>query len=186
MAAPTLQEILIGGFAFFVENGKTVDAQTVGPTIKPDVVPTSNWLDRTLGHILEFEQGVEESDQSYMRLNVAGGFSKQNRKFVTEDFIILKTRHMSEPVWRLQQGFAAEIAEGTAQTPGGALERSITGWLRIQGRQLGGYDRFIQDWWCEMRLAEAPKFSPSVTAPSLRFSLIPGPTGNSSNFPALA
>ncbi len=186
MAAPILQEILIGGFAFFVENGKTVDGQTVGPAIKPDVSPTSNWLNGNLGHILEFEQGVEESDQSYMRVNISGGYTKVNRKFVTEDFLILKTRHMTEWVWRLQQGFAAEINEGTAQTPGAQLDRSISGWLRIQGRQLGGYDRFIQDWWCEMRLAEAPKFADKVTSPSLRFTLVSGIAGNASNFPALA
>ena len=67
MAAPTLQEILIGGFGYFVENGLTVDAQTVAATVKPDTVPTTNWTDATLGTILDFKFGNEKLDSPFMR-----------------------------------------------------------------------------------------------------------------------
>lgn len=66
----------------------------------------------------------------------------------------LKTRQMGELVERLRHGLSAQIATGTAQTPGLALDRKVEGWLRIQGRQLGGGDRFILDWWCEARIEE--------------------------------
>jgi len=191
MAAPTLEEILLGGFAYFIESGLTVDAQTISATVKPDTDPTTNWTDHTLGNVLDFKFGVVEKDSPFMKNLPSGGKVQVNRKFVIQDFVTLKTREMNELVWRLQHGLTAKIAEGTAQTPGLQQDRKIEGWLRLQGRSLNGYDRFIQDWWCEVRLEGENVFGDDVVTPSLRFTLIKVVSnvmvaGNSCNFPAAA
>lgn len=184
MAKPTLTEILLGGFAYFVESGLTVDAQTVSSTVKPDVDPATNWTNATLGDIVNFRFGDEKVDLPYMKPLASGGYEKINRAHVVQDYVLLKTRQMGELVHRLQHGLAAAIATGTAQTPGLALDRKVLGWLRIQGRQLGGTDRFIMDWWCEARLEETAEFNNSVIEPVLRFTQIKGVALNSINFPA--
>jgi hypothetical protein len=191
MAKPTLQEIFIGGFAYFLEAGITVDAQTVAATVKPDAVPTTNWTDATLGDVLDFKYGNEKIDSSYLRANPSGGREKINRSFVTQDFVTIKTRQMAEIVHRLQMGVTSLIAEGTAQTPGLQLDRKIEGWLRLQGRNFNGYDRFIHDWWCEVRLDSDNTFDEKVVTPSLRFTMIKSVAGvsvagNSVNWPAQA
>jgi len=188
---PTLSEILIGGFAYFVESGLTVDAQTIAATVKPDTDPTTNWTDATLGTVLNFKYGKEAIDSPFLRPLPFGGHEKVNRSFVTQDFITIQTREMGELVWRLQSGLTAIIAEGTAQTPGLSKDRKIEGWLRLQGRNITGFDRFIQDWWCECRLEGENVFDEKVVTPSLRFTLIKAVNnvavaGNSTNFPAQA
>lgn len=191
MAKPSLQEIFVGGFAFFIENGVTVDAQTVSPTVKPDTVPTTNWTDNTLGNVLDFKYGSEKIDSPFMRVLPQGGREKVNRSFVVQDFVVLKTREMHEIVHRLQMGVTGIIAEGTAQTPGLQQDRKIEGWLRLQGRNYTGFDRFIHDWWCEVRLDADNMFDEKVVTPSLRFTMIKAVAGvavagNSVNWPAQA
>ena len=58
MNVALLQELMIGGFAYFREEGKTVDAVVVGPTSagKPDNDPTDNWPWPELTPVL-MEQG---------------------------------------------------------------------------------------------------------------------------------
>lgn len=184
MPAPTLQEALIGGFAFFVPEGTVLGGQTISATVKPADSPGTNWTNNTLGTVKAFEFGEEKTDASYMAPLQSGGHTKINRSFVTQDYVTLETREMGELVWRLTAGFTAAINEGTAQTPGLLLDRKIVGWLRLQGRALTGIDRFRQDWWCEVRLEGKKKFEDKVVESSLRFTLIPGPAGNSTNFPA--
>lgn len=189
MAKPSLLEALIGGFAYFVESGTTVDGATVSATVKPDVDPAANWTANTLGTIMNILYDKEEINDDYMEALASGGFAKKNRRFVTQDFLVLETREQGELVHRLTHGLAAVIAEGTAQTPGAQLDRKIEGWLRLQGRQLGGTDRFIGDWWCECRLETKTEYGAKVSQPKLRFTLIRAVSGtavagNSVNFPS--
>lgn len=191
MAKPSLQEIFIGGFAYFLESGVTVDSQTVSATVKPDASPTTNWTDATLGTVLDFKYGNKSIESNFLRPLPSGGREEVNRSFVTQDFVTIKTREMGELVHRLQMGVTAIIAEGTAQTPGLQLDRKIEGWLRLQGRALSGFDRFIHDWWCEVRLEGDNVFDEKVVTPSLKFTLIKAVSGvavagNSVNWPAQA
>lgn len=191
MAAPSLQEILIGGFAYFVRGGITVDGQTISATIKPDVDPLSNWSSRSLGIITNFQFGVEEQDDSFMECLPSGVWVKRTRKYVTSDFVDLDCRQMSEIVWQLQHGLTDRPMEDEPQTSGAAFDRKIDGWLRLQGRQLGGYDRFIQDWWCEARLVQGMQANGKAATPKLRFiqhKAVNGVmvAGDSTNFPAAA
>lgn len=188
MSTPSRQEILLGGFAYVVESGLTVDAQTISDLIKPDTSPLTNWTDGSLGSILDVKFGVEEVDSPFMDALPTGGFVKRNRKFVVQDWVEIKSRQMNELVWRLQHGVNTKIVEGTAQTPGLKYDRYIDCWLRLQGRVLGGYDRFIQDWWCECRLVEGISADGKVSEPKLRFTQYKAVNGvmvagDSTNFP---
>ena len=111
MSKPTLQEIFVGGFAFFIETG----VSAASPTSKPASAPLTPWTDGTLGTVLDFKYGNEKIDSSFLRPLPTGGREKVNRSFVTQDYVILKTREMNELVWRLQMGVTAAINEGTAK-----------------------------------------------------------------------
>lgn len=181
-----LAERLIGLFAFFVENGTTVDSQTVSSTVVPDASPTSNWL--SLGTVLPGAAfGVDEDDDSYLAPSAAGGFEKIDRMNVMQDFLTLQTREMSGIVDRLQMGLSAAITEGTAQSPHVAKDRKITGWLLLQGRQVGGNgsgtDDFRLLWWCDVRLGEQPKYENKVLSPTMKV-IKRANALNSINFPA--
>ena len=189
MSAPSLRDILLGGFAYFVEAGTTVDALTVSATVKPDVDPIANWTANTLGNILDFKFGVDEEDHPIMRLLPNGSRVKVPRKIVVADYVDLTSQEMNELCLRLQHGVATKIAEGTAQTPGALNDRYIDGWLRLQGRAMGNFDVFIQDWWCQVRLVEGTKADGKFSEPKLRFyqyKAVAGVmvAGDSCNFPA--
>lgn len=183
MATPALTEILLGAFAYFIESGTTVDGAAVSRTVKPDTDPATNWTNYSLGDVLNFKFGDEKIDLSYMKPLASGGYGKVNKSMTVQDHVILKTRQMGELVHRLQMGLSAAIVTGTAQTPGLSLDRKVEGWLRIQGRQLGGTDRFVMDWWCEVRLEESGEFNDKVMEPVLRFTQERGVALNSINFP---
>jgi hypothetical protein len=181
-----LAERLIGLFAFFVENGTTVDAQTVSSTVVPDASPTSNWL--SLGTVLPGAAfGLEEEDDSYLAPSEAGGFEKVDRKNVMQDFLSLQTRQMSGIVDRLQMGLASVIVEGTPQSPHVQKDRKVTGWLLIQARQVGGNGDGTDDyrllWWCDLRLGDQPKYDNKVVSPTLK-AVKRANTLNTINFPA--
>jgi hypothetical protein len=184
---PALQEILIGGFAYFIENGVTA----ASPTSKPSTAPATNWTNGTLGTVLDFKFGNEKTESSFLRPLPSGGREKVNRSFVTQDYITIKTREMNELVWRLQHGVLVRLQTATPQTPGLSQDRKIEGWLRLQGRNVTGLDQFIQDWWCEVRLEGDNVFDEKVVTPSLRFTQIKAVAGvsvagNSTNFPVQA
>lgn len=175
---------MLGGHLFFIEEGTTVDGQVVSSTIKPDVDPATNWTNATLGDVLNFKFGFEEIDASYTKFLTSGAPAKVDKKVVVQDWLVAKTRHMGELVNRLRMGFTAPIVLGTAQTPGLATDRKATGWLRMVGRKIQGYDLFVQDTWCTARLEESDMFEPKFVEPVLRFTMIKGVAGNSTNFPA--
>lgn len=181
-------ERLIGLLAFFVENGASVDGQTISSSVFPDASPTSNWP--SIGNILPGAAwGVDEEDDSYLAVSLSGGFRKVDRMNVIQDFLTFQTREMSGIVDRLQHGLAAAIVEGTAQTPFANSNRFVRGWLLIQGRQVGGNGTGTDDFrmmiWVDLRLAEQPKYENKVLSPSLKAIVIPNVL-NSDNFPAAA
>jgi len=181
-----LSERLIGLFAYFVENGTTVDAQTVSATVVPDASPTTNWL--RLGTILPGAAfGLQEEDDSYLSPSPSGGFERIDRMNVMQDFITLQTREMSGIVDRLQMGLNSAIVEGTPQSPHVSKDRKITGWLLLQARQVGGNGNGTDDfrllWWADIRLGEQPRYENRVVSPTLKV-IKRANTLNSINFPA--
>jgi len=178
MSTPALRDILLGGFAYFIESGTVITDATPSPytspytvsaTVKPDIDPATNWTAHSLGNILDFKFGVEEEDYPVMRVLPNGSRVKVPRKIVVADFLDLTAQEMNELCLRLQHGVTTKIVEGTAQTPGATNDRRIDGWLRLQGRAMGNFDVFIQDWWCQVRLIEGTKADGKFSEPKLRF-----------------
>lgn len=189
MAAPTNLERFLGGFAYFVESGITVDGQVISATIKPDVDPLANWSSRSLGSILALKHEVKTKDNSYQKPSASGGWEEVPRKFVIQDFLDLESREMGEQLLRLEFGLNAIIAEGTAQTPFADTDRRIEGWLRLQARQENGQDLAILDFWSTMELVSGIVADGKVTQPKFRFTVIKtvsgtAVAGNSVVFPA--
>lgn len=191
MSAPINIERFLGGFAWFVEKGLTVDAQVVSHLIKPDVTPATNWTDHSLGSILSLVLDSETTDRSYMAPSVSGGWEKRQRGIVMRDFIQMKSREMGELLLRLQFGLNAVIVEDAAQTPFASTDRRIEGWLRLQTREEAGTDLMILDFWAELSLKKGIVADGKVTEPEFEFTVIKtvagaAVAGNSIVFPAAA
>lgn len=188
MSAPINIERFLGGFAWFIESGTTVDAITVSPTAKPDVMPLTNWTDHSLGSILSLVLGNEETDLSFSAPSATGGWEKRPRKVVTQDYLDMKSREMGELLLRLQFGLGP-IVEGTAQTPFASTARYLDGWLRLQAREEPGTDLLILDTWARMELKKGIIADGKVTEPEFRMTVIKtyngaAIAGNSIVFPA--
>lgn len=181
-------ERLIGLFAFFVEEGATVDGQTISASVFPDNSPTSNWP--SIGTVLPGSAyEVDEEDDSYLKPLPGGGHRRINKKIVMEDRLRVQTREMSGLVDRLLHGLTGPVTEGTPMSPGIESDRFIRGWFLVQARQKGGNgdgtDDFVEMRWCEIRLAEQPKFENKAASPSLMIHFVPNPL-DTINFPAAA
>ena len=179
-------ERLRGLFAYFVEEGTTVDAVTVSATAMPDADPTSNWL--SFGTVLpgaRFE--TETESDPYNELQSGGGFLKRNRERTVADYLVFQTREMNEHADRLELGVSGAIAEDTATTIFATFDRKITGWLLLQARQLGGNgdgtDDFRLNYWCELRLANNPIYENKAALPEFRAQRLYA-AGNSGYWPA--
>lgn len=165
--AYNLEKLVIGGFLFFVESGKTIDAITVDKDTYPDVDPITNW--NSLGCISEVNFEPEtETDTDYCP-DPAGGYTKEDDERVVRDLIKFVTREHSEPFWRLLLGLNNEIVNGTAQTPLANNQRYIEGWLKVQGRADDGSDRIVMNIWGRLSLDANPKWSKDPTKPALKF-----------------
>ena len=191
MSAPLNLERFLGGFAWFIEAGLTVDAQTISPLIKPDTVPLTNWTDRSLGDILSLKLGNKSEDRSFKRPGTSGGWEIVPRTVVMQDYLELKSRQMGEQLLRLQFGLEARIVEGTAQTPFANTERRIEGWLRLQSREESGLDLLILDVWVSLELTGGIVADGKVSEPEFRLTVIKSSNGvaiagNSIVFPVQA
>ena len=177
MSAPLNLERFLGGFAWFVEAGLTVDAQTISPLIKPDTIPLTNWTDRSLGDILSLKLGNKNEDRSFKRPGTSGGWEIVPRTVVMQDYLDLKSRQMGEQLLRLQFGLEVTIAEGTAQTPFANTDRRIEGWLRLQSREESGLDLLILDFWASMELTGGIVADGKVSEPEFRLTVIKSSAG---------
>lgn len=191
MAKPSLEELFLGSFAYFIPLGVTVDGNVVSATAKPDGVPTANWTDYSLGSVLSFVPGVEEVDRSFYRPGPAGPWEKVPRSVVVGDYIDLKTREMGELLLRLQFGLASEIVLGTAQTIFGSSVRRVDGWLKFHLRKEVGGDLSIGDMLATVQLKKGITADNKVSEPEFRCNQIKSingvaVAGNTIVFPAAA
>lgn len=189
MSAPILTERFLGGFAYFLEAGKTVDGSAISATYKPDATPATNWTDGYLGTIISLSLDSDTEDRSFMAPSPSGPWEKKPRKVVLADYLNLKTREMGEQLLRLQFGLTDAIVEGTAQTPFNKSDRRIEGWLKLHARHEDGQDMAIVDLWCSMELTGGIKADGKVTEPEFRLTVIKAVdgtavAGNSIVFPA--
>lgn len=172
---------VLGGLAFCVLEGETVDAQTVSSTVKPDTVPTTNW--KQLGCVKNVSFETKKKDFTQECPSEAGGYSETTLSIVTEDVIVLETETLGDIVHQLQFGLTSAPTPGTEQAVFTKAERKLYGWLKLQGRKLDGTDLLVMDAWCEITLKTAYKFQNGLTANALAFKVVKS-AGNGIKFTA--
>lgn len=162
-----LAEKLLGGFAYAVESGKTVDGDTVSASYFPDNDPTSNWP--SAGDILAVRFSASRQTDPVMIPQAAGGYVEDPRETVTADFVDLVLRNFNEWIHRIMFGLSAEIALDTPQTIWDDPERYILGVLKLQGRQQDGTDLVRFDCYGKFTLGQIPEWTEKYGQPVLRF-----------------
>lgn len=158
---------VLGGLAFCLLAGETVDAQTVSATVKPDTDPTTNWKQLGCIKAVAFENKKKDFVQECP--SESGGYSENTIMVSTEDVIVLESEAMSDIAHQLQFGLTAVPTPGTEQAIFAKTERKLLGWLKLQGRKLDGTDLMIMDVWCEITLRTGYKFQNGLTANALAF-----------------
>lgn len=176
-----LADRLIGGFAYFVEEGVSVDGSAVSASYLPDNTPTDNWP--SAGKILNVTPSKEEVADSVNCPRAAGGWGKEDRMIVLADYLDFELKSFNEWVHRMQWGLASAIALDTAYAPFATVDRRIRGGMLLQGRHEGGTDLVRASVYCEARLTTAPSWSPNYGKPVLRVQILES-TQNSIVFPS--
>ncbi len=158
---------IIGAFASFVESGKSIDSITVSEAAYPDVDPSTNWED--FGEVISaaYETNTEEYPKTVPI--ASGGYQEIMHTQTLRDRILLNMDDTCELFWRMSEGYASEITNDTAQTPGAAKDRFVQGWLKLQLRGLDGADRIVKNVWGKLRLAEPGNWSKDPSRPAYSF-----------------
>ncbi len=162
-----LGEKLIGGFAYALEEGKTVDGDVISATYFPGVSPTTNWL--SAGDILEVRFSDKRETDPIKVPSAQGGYIEDEREIIVADYIDLVLRDFNEWVHRLQFGLISEIVLDTAQAIFTETDRDIQGLLKLQGRQQSADDLVRIDCWGKFTLIETPDWAAKYGQPVLRF-----------------
>ena len=162
---------LVGGFAYFAEDGSTIDASLVGVDAAPDFAADLE-LVPSLGCIEQVSPSVEEESHTFDCPSATGGYERSTERNVLADYLDMQLTKTNEIVQRLTWGVADEIADDTEQEPFEVRDRRLLGWLHLLGRLRGGDVLVKADLWVECRLQENPPWSKEPTRPALRFQVI--------------
>ena len=173
MAYAFKEELLLGAFVYFLENGTTVDAETVAIDNLPDDVPTTNWTGKELGCIERVKKTKQTKESPRSKPKATGGYN-QNPKVITTGWKIeMTTSEYNELIHRLGLGAPAAITDGTAFTPFGlGGDDKIEGWLRIEAKDENGVTKINLIEWVELRLTEIPEWQNEYGKPVLQFTVL--------------
>jgi hypothetical protein len=115
----------------------------------------------------------------------ATGWEEQKREFTVADLFEATTRKTTEVFQRLQMGLAGAITAGTAQTPFVTSDRKVSGWCKVQLRQHIGTDRYVLDFYADLRIAGDPPAAEAGTQkPNMEFYVRRDTTLNAFNIPS--
>eukprot|EP00112_Aurelia_sp_Birch-Aquarium-sp1_P003680 Seg14146.2 transcript_id=Seg14146.2/GoldUCD/mRNA.D3Y31 product="hypothetical protein" protein_id=Seg14146.2/GoldUCD/D3Y31 len=171
---PLTEEALVGGLAFFVENGTTVDAVTVSQSAKPDTDPETNWDQFGCINAVKFQS----EKKSFGTKKCFDGVNYSEREVTrnVRDEIMLNTQDMNAYVQRLQYGLAANPVAGGAEVNAFAdSDRKIWGWLKLQGHRVGvGTVAVAVDLWGYLELEEGYEWKDELNDIALKFTHVPG------------
>jgi len=170
-------ELFAGALIFFAEYG----AATSDPVTKP-ASNSALWKELACCESMKPKsvKVTEEADVPF-----AGGWEQQKREYTIADLFEVITRTTTELYQRMQMGLAAAIVAGTAQTPFVTSDRKVTGWLKIQLRQHIGTDRYVLDFYADVRvLGDPPAAEKGTQKPNLEFYVRRDTLLNAFNVPA--
>lgn len=167
------EELLLGAFVWFAEDGTTIDAETIAIDNQPDDSPAANWTDREFGDIERVKITKQTKNSPRSKPRPTGGYN-DNPKVITTGWVIEMTTSLyNELVHRQALGAAAAIADGVAFTPfqmGG--DQKIEGWLRIEAKDELGNTKVNIIEWVEFRLSEIPEWKNEYGKPVLQFTIL--------------
>lgn len=115
----------------------------------------------------------------------ATGWEQQKREYTLADMFEVVTRKTTELYQRLQFGLEDAIVADTPQTPFVTVDRKITAWIKIQLRQHTGTDRYVADFYADIRiLGDPPAAEKKTQTPNLEFYVRRDTALNAFNIPA--
>ncbi len=168
-----LEEMLIGGFMMFLEDGESIDGSPVAIDSLPDDSPATNWTEWELGAIerVKITPTLKSFPQSKPRRN-GRGFNS-DPKIVTTGWIIEATLDSySEFIHRLMLGKLSKIVDGVAFTPfEKGVEHKVTGWGRIEAKADGRTAVNLIDW-ADMRLTTIPEWKEEFGKPVVQWTIL--------------
>jgi len=113
------------------------------------------------------------------------GWEQQKREYTLGDLFEVTTRKTTEVFMRMQMGLAAAIVAGTAQTPFVTGDRKVSGWIKVQLRQHLGTDRYVLDFYADVRvLGDPPAAEKGTQKPNLELYVRRDTLLNAFNVPA--
>lgn len=113
------------------------------------------------------------------------GWETQKREYTVADLFEVTTRRTTELYQRMQFGLAGAVTAGTAQTPFVTADRKVSGWVKIQLRQHIGTDRYVLDFYADIRvMGDPPAAEKGTQKPNLEFYVRRDTALNAFNIPA--
>lgn len=97
------------------------------------------------------------------------GWREEKNVYTLADYHEIKFQEVNDLYDELEQGLAAPITPGTAQTQNVKSDRSIQCWIKIQERQHVGTDRSVMDQWGIIRAMEPVAKEKKEQQPALEF-----------------
>lgn len=173
---PISNELFAGALIFIAEYG----AGTSDPATKP-ASGSALWLELAACESLK-PKAVKVTEEA--TVPSATGWTQEKREYTLADLFEVTTRKTTSLYQRLQFGLAAAIVQGTAQTPFVAGDRKVSAWVKIQLRQHIGTDRYVLDFYADIRvLGDPPAAEKGTQKPNLEFYVRRDTTLNAFNIP---
>ena len=170
-------ELFAGAIIYIAEYA----AATSDPATKP-IAASALWKE-----LASIESLKPKSVKHTENVDVPGasGWEQQKREYTLADMFEVTTRDTTELYHRLQFGLEDAIVQGTAQTPFAVVDRKVSGWVKVQLRQHIGTDRYVLDFYSDIRvLGDPPAAEKGTQKPNLEFYVRRDTTLNSINLPA--
>lgn len=114
----------------------------------------------------------------------ATGWAQEKREYTVADMFEVTTRRTTEVFQRIQFGLQNAVTPGTAQTPFVKADRKVSGWVKVQLRQHTGTDRYVLDFYADVRvLGDPPAAERGTQKPQMELYVRTDTTLNAFNIP---
>jgi hypothetical protein len=102
----------------------------------------------------------------------ANGWREGKDEYTVADVFEIKSRYLTAIFERLAYGLAADIVQGTPQTPFVVSDRKLRGWVNVQERMQNGQDRLVAAVFCEIRAMDPPPWEKKTQEPMFELRVI--------------
>lgn len=177
MKLPLSAELFAGAIIYIAE-----EATGTSDTATKPIAASALW--KELGSIESMKPKAVKHTEN-VDIPGASGWEQQKREYSLADIFEVVTRDTTELYQRLQFGLEDAIVQDTAQTPFTVVDRKVSGWVKVQLRQHIGTDRYVLDFYADIRvMGDPPAAEKGTQKPNLELYVRRDTTLNSINFPA--